>query len=130
MTSRLWYVFGVGALALVAAMVWVSAEMLDLEAAETDARADASYQERLRLALYRLDYHFSRLLAREADRDPTQYAPFFYQQDQWRARDLKKLRKDQVIARSPLLTDTVAARSVPAQSTPFGWREMTPRNVC
>jgi len=105
MTSRLWYVFGVGALALVAALVWVSAEMLDLEAAETNARANASYQERLRLALYRLDYKFSRMLAREADRDPTQYAPFFYQQDQWRARDLKRIRKDEVLAQSPLLTD-------------------------
>lgn len=106
MTGRhLWYVFGVGALALAAVMVWVSAAMLELEWAETNARADAKYQEQLRLALYRLDYRFSRLLAREADRDPTQYAPFFYQQDQWRARDLKKLRKNQVIARSPLLTD-------------------------
>ena len=105
MTSRLWYVFGVGALALVAAMVWVSAAMLELETAETNAKADAEYQERLRLALYRLDYKFSRMLAREADRDPTQYAPFFYQQGQWRASDLKKLRKNQVIARSPLLAD-------------------------
>ncbi|MHC4493268.1 MAG: hypothetical protein ACYTDU_16785, partial [Planctomycetota bacterium] len=103
--SRLWYVFGVGALALVAALVWVSAEMLELEAAETNARADASYQERLRLALYRLDYKFSRLLTREADRDPTQYAPFFYQQDTWRARDLKKIRQKEVLAQSPLVAN-------------------------
>jgi signal transduction histidine kinase len=101
--SRLWYVFGVGALALVAALVWVSAEMLDLEAAETNARAYATYQERLRLALYRLDYKFSRLLAREADRDPTQYTPFYYQQDQWRARDLRKIRQKEVLTQSPLI---------------------------
>jgi signal transduction histidine kinase len=105
MTSRLWYVFGVGALALVSALVWVSAEMLDLETAETNARADASYQERLRLALYRLDYKFSRMLAREADRDPTQYTPFFYQQGQFRARDLKKLRQKEVLAQSPLVAN-------------------------
>jgi signal transduction histidine kinase len=105
MTHRLWYVFGVGALALVAAMVWVSAEMLDLEAAETNARADAGYQERLRLALYRLDYTFSRLLAGEADRDPTQYAPYSYPQGMLRARDLKKLRQKEVLAESPLVAN-------------------------
>jgi len=103
--SRLWYVFGVGAAALVAALIWVSAEMLDLEAAETNARAEASYQERLRLALYRLDYKFSRMLAREADRDPKQYAAFFYQQDTWRARDLKKIRQKEVLAQSPLVAN-------------------------
>ncbi|MHC4551013.1 MAG: sensor histidine kinase, partial [Planctomycetota bacterium] len=54
---------------------------------------------------YRLDYKFSRLLAREAEREPAVYAPFYFQDETWRARDLRKIKPREVYAQSPLLED-------------------------
>jgi len=107
MRSRaIWPLFGLGVAAVLAALVWVSVAMLKLEYRESAAKDEALYQQNLRLALARLDRAFARLLEQEAARPPLVYAPFYpVQGEAWRAKDLKKLRPEEVFTQSPLLAE-------------------------
>jgi signal transduction histidine kinase len=71
---RLWILFAFGAAAVLAVMAWISREMLELEIAETAAKHAVAHEQRLRLALWRLDTAFSEMLRREASRAPDAYA--------------------------------------------------------
>jgi len=66
--ARVWLVFGVCAIAVLGAMVWISLTVLRLERAEEQARAQAALEENTRLALWRLDSALMPLLAQEAAR--------------------------------------------------------------
>jgi signal transduction histidine kinase len=61
----LWTVYGVCATAVVAAMAWVTSDLLALERAQQEAAADARHQESLRLALWRMDSWLSTAVAVE-----------------------------------------------------------------
>ena len=61
---------------LLAAMAWVSWHTLALERTREEAARDADQQERVRLALWRLDFQASALLMRENARPPTDFRPF------------------------------------------------------
>jgi len=64
--ARWWLVFGVCNLVVVAALVRISAVVLQLERSELKARAETDYQESLRLAMWRMDSWLSLFLARQA----------------------------------------------------------------
>lgn len=57
--------FGLGAVVLVGALLWILRLTLDLEAAEVEARLHAAREERVRLALWRMDSALSAFLAYE-----------------------------------------------------------------
>ncbi len=74
---RLWILFAVGVAAVLVVMATISRKMLELERGESAAKHAAAYQQRLRVALWRLDHAFSEMLRREAERPPEAYlSPF------------------------------------------------------
>ncbi len=70
---RAWAAFAVGAGILAAALAFISGETLALETREARSRGEALREERVRLALWRMDSYLSSVLALEAARPPSQY---------------------------------------------------------
>src|SRR5436190_6952974 len=102
---RLWILFAAGALIVMIALGWVTLRVLDLEKREAQARADAQYQEALRLALWRMDSWFAPRLSREAARPYFEYLSY-YPQERAYTRILNEISKGEVLTPSPLLTFT------------------------
>jgi len=98
-----WLIFWAGTLCVMAALVWVSAVVLELEQRENIARADARFQESLRLALWRMDSWFAPRLAREAARPYFEYLAF-YPQERAYTKILNVIEKGEVLTPSPLLS--------------------------
>ncbi|HYO65485.1 MAG TPA: histidine kinase dimerization/phospho-acceptor domain-containing protein, partial [Archangium sp.] len=59
------------------ALAWLSLTTVRLERAEAKARADALVEERVRLALWRMDGRLARLIAQESTRAVDAWAPFY-----------------------------------------------------
>jgi signal transduction histidine kinase len=93
---RWWLIFGTGALAVAAALVWVSLVVLRLE-------AEAQHQAAVRLALWRMDSWLGPRLAREANRPYFEYLPFYAQQRAY-TKILNPIEANEVYTPSPLLT--------------------------
>ena len=72
---RSWLVFSACALAVGAAMGWVTVVMLKLEWADTLATAAARHRENQQSALWRMDSWLSVFLSREAARPYSDYLP-------------------------------------------------------
>jgi signal transduction histidine kinase len=64
----------IGAAAVLLVMASITRKMIDLERGETAAKHAAAYQQKLRVALWRIDHAFSGMLRREAERTPEAYA--------------------------------------------------------
>jgi hypothetical protein len=75
-----WLVYGACVAVVLSAHVWVTVTVLALERSEHQARSDATHQEALRLALWRMDSWLAPLLAREASRPYFDYEPFYPQE--------------------------------------------------
>ncbi|MCE9637421.1 MAG: HAMP domain-containing histidine kinase [Planctomycetes bacterium] len=60
-------VFVAGAGVVAVAMAWITGDLLSMEVAENEARADAAHQETLRLALWRMDSWLGPALAAETE---------------------------------------------------------------
>jgi len=97
-----WIVYFACAGAVVLALCWISAVVLDLEAAERQARAEAGHQERIRLALWRMDSWLAPELAREAARPYFEYAAFYPENRAYNP-ILNRLDPNEVLTRSALL---------------------------
>jgi hypothetical protein len=95
-------VFLAGVLAVFGALGWVTFHALRLEKAEQVARADAKHQEKIRLALWRMDATVAPILAREAARPYFEYRSF-YPADTAYTRFLSKVAPGEVLVPSPLL---------------------------
>ncbi len=89
---------------LLAAMGWVSWNTLALEEAREKAAQDADVQERVRLALWRLDFQASSLMIRENARPPHDFRAF-YAQEGVVGKDNGLIKKGDVMAASPLLAE-------------------------
>jgi len=74
-----WVAYSAGTVVVLLALVWITVTVVRLERAELEARTDATHQEALRLALWRLDSWMAPLLAREAARPYFDYQPFYPQ---------------------------------------------------
>jgi len=84
-------------------MAWVSGIALRLDAAETQARQRAEYEEKIRLALWRMDSAVSPLIASEIARPYFDYSAYYPAQ---RAYDnmFSPIKPGEVLIPSPLLT--------------------------
>ena len=97
-----WLVFGLAVVGVAAALAWATALGLRLERrAETDRRA-AAREERVRLALWRMDSALTPLLARENSRPYFVYSTF-YPENRAYTRMFSPLEPGEVLVPSPLL---------------------------
>ena len=99
-----WWGFAATAAVLVSVVSWLTVALLRLDHDEVHARRQAVWQERLRLALWRMDSWLAPQLAREAMRPPQDYRPFPSAPTAWTA-GFAKLEPGAVVVQSPLLTE-------------------------
>jgi len=104
MTPSRWptLIFVIGALAVLSALGWVTFHALRLERREQEARADARFQESIRLVLWRMDAAITPVIAREAARPYFEYRPF-YPANRAYTRMLNAVEPGEVLVPSPLL---------------------------
>lgn len=100
--SHIWMVFGICLVLLLSAMGWVTWHTLRLERERQATAAEAQKQERLRLALWRLDFQASTLVIRENARPPQDFRSF-HAPEGFFGKDNRELKKGDVLAPSPLL---------------------------
>src|SRR5688572_1244831 len=97
---RAWSWFVATALLLLGVVSWLTVTMLRLDHDEVQARRQADLQEKLRLALWRMDSWLAPQLAREAMRPGTDYRAFAPAGAAW-TRGLSRLAPDEVLVSSP-----------------------------
>ncbi len=97
-----WTVYGVGSAAVLLALGWITARVVHLEHEEQQARGQVQLQEKVRLALWRMDSWLAPRLAREAGRTWFEYEPY-YPQTMAYNRLLEPLTQGEVVLPSPLL---------------------------
>jgi signal transduction histidine kinase len=100
---KTWSVFGLCLAVLLTAMGWVSWTVVELDRAQAQARQQADLEEKVRLALWRMDSTLTPLIAQESAR------PYFLYQafntaDSVRGRDAGKEPLASELVPSPLLT--------------------------
>ena len=98
--ASLWFVAVAGV--MLAVLSWLTVALLQLDGDERDARRQAAVQERLRLALWRMDSWLSPQLARETLRPASDYSAFPSPGNAW-TKGFNKIGKDLVLMQSPLL---------------------------
>jgi len=89
---------------LLAAMAWVSWHTLALERTREEAARNADQQERVRLALWRLDFQASALMMRENARPPHDFRPF-HAPEGLVNKSYDNVAKGEVLVPSPLLAE-------------------------
>ncbi|MCC6672934.1 MAG: HAMP domain-containing histidine kinase [Planctomycetes bacterium] len=97
-----WIWYGVTALALLGALLWLTLTLLALDRDELAARRQATLHEKLRLALWRMDSWLSPQLAREAMRPAEEYRAYAPRGEAW-TKGFAKLPPGEVLTASPLL---------------------------
>ncbi len=75
---QVWTLFLFCVVSAGAAMAWLSLKALELDQAEALARRQASLEENVNLALWRMDTMLTPLLAQEAARSPLVFQPFYW----------------------------------------------------
>jgi len=101
---HIWITFLACFALLLAAMAWVSLHTLALERTREEAARDADRQERVRLALWRLDFQASALLMRENARPPHDFRPF-HAPEGLVNKAYANVAKGDVLVPSPLLAE-------------------------
>lgn len=99
---KTWFAFAACLAVGIAAMAWTTAAGLALDRAEADARRRAAAEERVRLALWRMDSSASAFLAGEGARPYFDYSAFFPAERAY-TRMFSEIGKGEVLVPSPLL---------------------------
>jgi len=102
-SRRAWILFGAGAGAVIAALAWTSAMVLRLERAEGRARAEARFEQAMRLGVARAGALLEQLLALEQVRPTYEYQPY-YSHEKAYTRILCEIEPGEVLTPSPLLS--------------------------
>ncbi len=95
-------VFVACVVAMFGALAWVTHHALRLESQQREARAEADLQERVRLALWRMDPKAGALLARESARPYFEHRSFFPAERAY-TKMLEEVKPGEVLVPSPLL---------------------------
>ncbi|MCW0219727.1 MAG: hypothetical protein OJI67_15490, partial [Prosthecobacter sp.] len=96
-----WILFTLCLLVLTGAMGWMSLRMLSMDEQRRRVAEDAGVQEKVRLALWRMDSLASALLIRENSR-PAYHYQAFYAPDDLFASNTQNIPKGQALMPSPL----------------------------
>ena len=102
--ARTWWAFAACAALVLSALGWITHLALGLETREREARAQARFQETLRIALLRMDSALAPLIAREAARPYFHYAPFYAEELAFQ-NVRPSLAQAEVLVPSPLLRE-------------------------
>ena len=115
----IWSVFGFALAALLAAMAAVTVTAVRLDRAQTEAQRQAGVEERVRLALWRIDSAVAPLLLQESSRPYFTYTAFFPAE---RAYDkmFRPVSGKEALLPSPLLTQTSSNVLLHFQYSPEG----------
>jgi signal transduction histidine kinase len=97
-----WLIFGICTLAVLNALALVSMQVLQLEERERGARAEAQFQELIRLAGWRMDGEVLPLLSQESNRQYFEYLSF-YPENRAYGRMWQDVGPSEVLVASPLL---------------------------
>ena len=97
-----WLIFAACLAMFLAVMAWITTRTLGMERQRVAAERDAQVQERIRLALWRMDSLASALLIRENSRPPGDYQAF-RSPDELFTRDNREIAKGKALMPSPLL---------------------------
>lgn len=126
-----WFLFLACLAVFGAVMVWISGRSLELEAQRRVAAEEAQVQEKVRLALWRMDALASALLIRENAR-PAHHYQAFYAPDDLYASATRSIPKGEVVMPSPLfgvlpdlvhLHFEVAAEQASSPQAPVGTQQ-------
>mgnify|MGYP000925850745 CR=1 FL=1 len=117
--TRTWLLFGLSAGLAAAAMGWVSLMAVRLDSAESVARLRAEREERVRLALWRMELAVAPLLAREGSRPYFAYSAF-YPAERAYTRMFAEVGNGEVIMPSPLLAASDSLVQLHFQVDPAG----------
>ncbi len=98
----IWFAFAGCLLLVLAAMVWISRTALRLERDELAASRQAAVQEKVRLALWRMDSALGSMIARESARPYFTYTAF-YPVDRAYTRMFAEITPHEILVPSPLL---------------------------
>ncbi len=98
-------VFGLALAVVLAAMGWISAEVLRLDRAQAEARRRALQEENVRLALWRMESALGPLVAQESGWPYFAYAPF-YPPERAYTRMFNEIGQGEVLLPSPILVQT------------------------
>ena len=101
---HIWIIFLACFVLLLAAMGWLGWHTLALERERETGARDAERQERIRLALWRLDFQASALLMRENARPPHDFRPF-HSPEGLVNKTYSNVAKGEVLVPSPLLAE-------------------------
>lgn len=97
-----WLLFASCLIIFLAAMGWVTARTLEMERQRLAAEKDAQIQERVRLALWRMDAIAGALVVRENARPASHYQAFYAPDDLFSTAN-REIKKGQALTPSPLL---------------------------
>lgn len=100
-----WLLFAACVGLFVAAMVWVTQRTCAMDRDRQAGEREAQLQERMRLALWRMDSLVNTLLIRENSRPASHYQPFHSPDDLFFNRSQLELPKGEAVMPSPLLGD-------------------------
>ncbi|MCK5944239.1 MAG: hypothetical protein KAI24_19790, partial [Planctomycetes bacterium] len=115
-----WWFVGVTGVML-AVLSWLTVTLLQLDHDEREARRQAAGQERMRLALWRMDSWLAPQLVRESLRPASDYRAFPRASNAWTS-GFSKIGPDKVLVQSPLL-------GVESPLFPLHF-EVTPQGLC
>ena len=116
---KIWLVFGLSLAVLLAATGWLSWTALRLDRAQARAQQQAELEEKVRLALWRLDSMLAPLIAQESARPYFVYRPF-YAADRAFNRFFNAAQPGDTLVPSPLLTPVSSNVLLHFQFTPGG----------
>src|SRR6188472_1127589 len=100
---KIWLIFAACAALLLCVMGWVSRTALRLERSQIEAQRQAELEEKVRLALWRMDSMLSPLIAQESARPYFAYSAF-HPAERAYGKMFNPLAPSEVLVPSPLLT--------------------------
>ncbi|MFH1738066.1 MAG: HAMP domain-containing sensor histidine kinase [bacterium] len=101
--KHIWVTFGVCLVVALAALVWISRTVIRLDRAQAEAQRQASLEENVRLALWRMESALAPLVAQESARPYFQYSAF-YPTERAYTRMFAEIEQGEILVPSPLLT--------------------------
>ena len=100
---HIWLIFGLCLVVLLAAMGWVSFTAVRLDRAQQEAGQQAEVEEKIRLALWRMDSALAAVVIEESARPYYVYEPF-HATDRAYTKGYSSIKRGDVVVPSPLLT--------------------------